>query len=123
MAYGTHFLRMLVLGLLLPATVSGLAAPKKVQAPGGALAYHRASGSFGYAVNAANPRTAKIEALAQCGNPKCEVVANLRNDCGAIANGPKKFSVSRGATREEAQAKAQRLCGEGCSIVGWACSR
>ncbi len=99
------------------------AAPKKVQAPGGALAYHRDSGSFGFSVNAATPRIAKEQALAQCGHPKCEVVGSLRNDCGAIANGPKRFYVTRGVTRQEAETKALRLCGERCAIVGWACTR
>lgn len=111
----------LALGML--ASPPGLATPKKVQAPGAALAYHRDSGSFGFSVNAATPHLAKTAALAQCGNPKCEVVASLRNDCGAIANGPKRFFVTRGATRQEAEAKAMRLCGEKCAIVGWACTR
>lgn len=115
--------RVLALSLAMLFAVPCLAAPKKVQAPGSALAYHRDSGSFGFSVNAATPRIAKEQALAQCGHPKCEVVASLRNDCGVIANGPKRFYVTRGVTRQEAEAKALRLCGEHCKIVGWACTR
>jgi hypothetical protein len=100
-----------------------LADGKRTQPTNGALAYHRESGSFGFAVNAATPRTAKLEALGHCANPKCEIVANLRNDCGAVANGPKRYVTSRGATRAEAETKALRLCGERCVIAGWACTR
>ena len=89
----------------------------------GAIAYHRESGSFGYAVNAKDSRTARVDALKQCAHPKCEVVASLSKDCGAVANGPKKFVASRGATRQEAETKALRLCGERCEIAGWACPR
>jgi hypothetical protein len=97
------------------------AAPKNP--PTGALAYHRDSGSFGYAVNARDSRSARIAALKQCGHPKCEIVASLSKDCGAVANGPKKFVASRGATRQEAETRALRLCGDSCEVVGWACPR
>ena len=88
----------------------------------GALAYHRASGDFGYAVNAKTSRAAKLEALRQCGHPKCEVVASLRNSCGALASDPRRFIVAHGVTRQEAEAKALRQCGERCAIAGWACN-
>lgn len=88
----------------------------------GALAYHRASGNFGYAVNAKTSRAAKLEALRQCGHPQCEVVASLRNSCGALASGAKRFVVAHGVTRQEAQTKALRKCGERCEIAGWACN-
>ncbi len=101
-----------------------LAAERKQSGkPTGAIAYHRDSGSFGYAVNAKDSRTARIDALKQCGHPKCEVVASLSKDCGAVANGPKKFVASRGATRQEAETRALRQCGDRCEIVGWACPR
>jgi hypothetical protein len=103
--------------LLCPEAVS------KSPPPTGALAYHRDSGSFGYAVNAKDSRSARIAALKECGHPKCEVVANLSKDCGAVANGPSKFVASRGATRQEAETRALRLCGEKCEVVGWACPR
>jgi hypothetical protein len=101
----------------------GVAGAKKLPPPTGALAYHRDSGSFGYAVNAADSRSARIAALNQCGNPKCEVVMSLSKDCGAVANGPKRFVASRGATRQEAETRALRQCGDHCQIVGWACPR
>ncbi len=99
-----------------------VAAAKKVP-PTGALAYHRDSGSFGYAVNAPDSRSARIAALNQCGHPKCEVVVSLSKDCGAVANGPKRFVASRGATRQEAETRALRQCGDACLVVGWACPR
>lgn len=91
--------------------------------PTGAIAYHRDSGSFGFAVNAKDSRTARIDALKQCAHPKCEIVASLSKDCGAVANGPRKFVASRGATRQEAETRALRLCGAGCEVAGWACPR
>lgn len=102
---------------------SSAGAAKKVPPPTGALAYHRDSGSFGFAVNAADSRSARIAALNQCGHPKCEVVVSLTKDCGAVANGPKRFVASRGATRQEAETRSLRQCGDGCQIVGWACPR
>jgi hypothetical protein len=111
---------LLTISLWAPAVA--FAASKKA-APTGAIAYHRDSGSFGYAVNAKDSRSARITALNQCAHPKCEVVVSLSKDCGAVANGPKRFVASRGATRQEAETRAVRLCGERCEIVGWACPR
>src|SRR4051794_3151229 len=53
----------------------------------GAIAYHRDSASFGYAVNRNTAREAQVEALKQCGHANCEVVAKLRNNCGVVVNG------------------------------------
>ena len=113
----------IVLVLLVVLAAQSASAASKTAKPTGAIAYHRDSGSFGYAVNAKDSRAARIEALRQCAHPKCEVVASLAKDCGAVANGPKKFIASRGATRQEAETRALRLCGESCAIVGWACPR
>ena len=117
----------LMVAALLVATAAmppaSLAASKAAAKATGALAYHRDSGSFGFAVNAADSRAARVGALNQCAHPKCEVVVTLSKDCGAVANGPKKFVASRGATRQEAETRALRLCGERCAIVGWACPR
>ena len=99
------------------------AATKIARQAVGAIAYHRASGSYGWSVDQPTARRAKIEALKQCGDPRCEVVASLRNNCGAIANGPKKFIVGKGATRQEAQTKALKACSANCEIVVWACTR
>ena len=117
-----------VLFVLLLATLDALAASrpagvKTVRAYNGAIAYHRESASFGYAVNLNTSRDAQVEALKQCADARCEVVVRLRNDCGAVANGPKRFFVGKGATRPEAETKALRACGAGCEIAVWACSR
>ena len=123
MSQGPARLLSISLFLALFAPLISAATSKPPPQSTGALAYHRDSGSFGFSINAATARIAKTDALALCGHPKCEVVANLRNSCGVIANGPKRFYVTRGATRQEAEAKVMRLCGERCEIVGWACTR
>jgi len=114
--------------VLLLATLDAPAASRPVgvktmRVYNGAIAYHRASASFGYAVNLATAREAQVEALKQCADARCEIVARLRNDCGAVANGPKRFFTGKGATRPEAETKALRACGAGCEIAVWACSR
>lgn len=102
---------------------SRLAGAKTVRVYNGAIAYHRASASYGYAVNLTTARAAQVEALKQCADASCEVVVRLRNDCGAVANGPRRFTVGKGATRQEAETKALRACGTGCDIAVWACTR
>jgi hypothetical protein len=89
----------------------------------GAIAYHRDSSSYGYAIDRNTAREAQIEALRQCRHPECEVVVRLRNNCGAVANGPQRFFTGTGATREEAQTKAMRACGATCELAAWACTR
>jgi hypothetical protein len=90
----------------------------------GAIALQRETGQLGYAYNAATSRAAKIEALNQCGHPRCEVVANFRNACGALARGPKKYFPATGATRPEAETKALRLCAaRECEVTAWACTK
>jgi len=102
---------------------SRLAGAKTVRVYNGAIAYHRASASYGYAVNLPTARAAQLEALKQCADASCEVVVRLRNDCGAVANGPRRFTVGKGVTRQEAETKALRACGSGCEIAVWACTR
>ena len=90
----------------------------------GAIALQRETGQLGYAYNGATSRAAKIEALNQCGHPRCEVVANFRNACGALARGPKKYFPATGATRQEAETKALRLCAANeCTVAAWACTK
>lgn len=89
----------------------------------GAIAYHRDSSGYGFSVDQRTARAAQVEALRQCGHQRCEVVVRLRNSCGAVANGPKKFAAGKGAARQEAETKALRSCGAGCEIVVWACTR
>jgi len=125
----TKALAALLLALfLVPQAHESLAASrpagaKTVRVYNGAIAYHRASASYGYAVNLTTARAAQLEALKQCANASCEVVVRLRNDCGAVANGPQRFTVGKGATRQEAETKALRTCGPGCEIAVWACTR
>jgi serine/threonine-protein kinase len=90
----------------------------------GAIALQRETGQLGYAYNAATSRAAKIEALNQCAHPRCEVVASFSNACGALARGPKKYFSATGATRQEAEAKALRLCSaKDCELAAWACTK
>ena len=90
----------------------------------GAIALQRETGQLGYAYNSATSRAAKMEALNQCADPRCEVVANFSNACGAVARGPKKHFPATGATRQEAEAKALRLCAaKDCEVAAWACTK
>lgn len=90
----------------------------------GAIALQRETGQLGYAYNAATSRAAKIEALKQCEHARCEVVAAFSNACGALARGSKKYFPATGATRQEAETKALRLCAAGeCEVKAWACTK
>jgi serine/threonine-protein kinase len=106
-------------------------APARVMAKKGAygaIALQRETGQVGYAYNAATSRAAKMEALNQCTDPRCEVVVNFRNACGALARqaarGPKSYFPATGAVRQEAETKALRLCAaRECEILAWACTK
>lgn len=90
----------------------------------GAIALQRETGSLGYAYAATTSRAARIEALNQCAHPRCEVVASFSNACGALVRGPKKYFPATGATRQEAETKALRLCAAGeCEVKAWACTK
>ena len=90
----------------------------------GAIAYHRASQSWGVSYDKTQAREAAVEALRQCGHPQCEVVHRFKNGCAALADGAKKAVAASGATRNEAEAKAVRLCGATeCRALAWACTR
>lgn len=90
----------------------------------GAIALQRETGQLGYAYNSVTSRAAKIEALNQCAHPRCEVVAAFSNACGALARGPKKYFPATGATRQEAETKALRLCAaRECEVAAWACTK
>jgi serine/threonine-protein kinase len=124
------FLRAKLLHLALIATFACLAqsalATKVVVKKGvfGAIALQRETGQLGYAYNSATSRAAKVEALKQCAHPRCEVVASFSNACGAVARGPKKYFPATGATRQEAETKAQRLCAaKECEVAAWACTK
>jgi len=89
----------------------------------GAIAYHSASGSVGWATDRKSSRDAKVEALRQCSHEKCEVVAEVNRGCAALARETKKHSAQKGASRQEAEAKALRHCGDKCEIAAWTCTR
>ena len=94
----------------------------------GAIAYYRASQSWGVGYNFARARDANVEALKQCGHGKCEVVQKFRNGCAALADGPKIHAAASGATRDEAEAKTLRRCAvlnkqASCNLVAWACTK
>ena len=89
----------------------------------GAIAYHRASQSWGVSYDLARARDASVEALKQCGHRQCEVIHKFRNGCAALADGPKAAAAVSGATRDEAETKALKRCGAGCKVLAWACTR
>jgi hypothetical protein len=89
----------------------------------GAIAYHRASQSWGLSFDKAKARDASVEALKQCGHRECEVIHKFKNGCAALADGPKAAAASSGATRDEAETKALKRCGAGCKPIAWACTR
>ncbi len=96
---------------------------KKTAPNYGAIAFHQDSGSNGFSFNHHTAREANVEALKQCGHGNCEVILNVRNACGALASSRKDFASSIGATRAEAETKALKKCGPGCSPVTWTCTR
>ncbi len=89
----------------------------------GAIAYHRASQSWGVSYDTARARDASVEALRQCAHRNCEVVHKFKNGCAALADGPKAAAAASGATRDEAETKALKRCGTACRPVAWACTR
>jgi hypothetical protein len=89
----------------------------------GAIAYHRASQSWGVSYDLARARDASVAALKQCGHPQCEVVHSFKNGCAALADGAKAAYAASGATRDEAETKALKRCGAGCKPLAWACTR
>jgi serine/threonine-protein kinase len=121
--------RATLLGLVLAAAFAFIAQPalaKVVVKKGvyGAIALQRETGQLGYAYNSATSRAAKIEALNQCADARCEIVAAFSNACGALARGPKKHFPATGATRQEAETKALRLCAaRECVVAAWACTK
>jgi len=88
-----------------------------------AIAYHAESGAVGWATDRKTSREAKLEALRQCSHPRCEVVGEASRGCLALARIARKHVVQKGVTREEAEAKALRRCGDGCQIAAWTCTR
>jgi hypothetical protein len=121
-----HHVALLVAALLAALTaVLPVHAAKQSATPNrfGAIAYHRASQSWGVSYDATRARDASVTALKQCGHRECEVVHKFKNGCAALAEGPKAHAAVSGATRDEAETKALKRCGTGCKPVAWACTR
>ena len=119
-------------GLLIAALLLAVPAEAAKQSPipnrFGAIAYHRATQSWGVSYDMPRARYASVEALKQCGNRECEVVHKYKNGCAALADGPKALAPSSGATRAEAETKALKRCsalnkGASCNLIAWACTR
>ena len=96
----------------------------------GAIAYHRASQSWGVSYDKDRARDASVEALKQCGHQRCEVIHKFKNGCAALVDGPKEKAAitASGATRDEAETKALKRCsspnqGASCNVIAWACTR
>ena len=119
-------------GLLIAALLLAVPAEAAKQSPipnrFGAIAYHRATQSWGVSYDMPRARDASVEALKQCGHRECEVVHKYKNGCAALADGPKALAPSSGATRAEAETKALKRCsalnkGASCNLIAWACTR
>ena len=89
----------------------------------GAIAFHRASQSWGLSYDTARARDAEVEALKQCGQRECLVIHKFKNGCAALVSGPKSFAAASGATRDEAETKALKRCGADCTPLAWGCTR
>ena len=128
MGAGRHDVALLAAVLIaaqMAAPATHAATTKKSATPNrfGAIAYHRASQSWGVSYDAVRARDASVTALQQCGKRECEVVHKFKNGCAALADGPKAPAAASGATRDEAETKAVKRCGAGCKTLAWACTR
>ena len=87
----------------------------------GAIAYDSKTGAFGYAVDLKTKRDAETAAFNQCGSG-CGMIKTFRDACGVIATAGKRVTYESGASREIAEAKALKKCGDGCAVKVWACT-
>lgn len=113
----------LALAVFLAAFAAEAAKQSAVPNRFGAIAYHRASQSWGMSYDAARARDADVAALKQCGNRECVVIHKFKNGCAALVEGPKAAVTASGATRDEAETKALQRCGAGCKPIAWGCTR
>ena len=113
----------LLLAVSLAAPAAAAAKDKKKSGAHGAIAINRDSKAVGYAYDFKTAQDAKREALAQCGEKKCEVVVSFRGGCAAVARSGKRLATSTGVTRDEAETKATRKCGKDCAVLAWACTK
>jgi uncharacterized protein DUF4189 len=87
----------------------------------GAIAYDSKTGAYGFAVDVKTKREAESGAFAKCGS-NCDLIKTFRDACGVVATGGKRVTWETGASREIAETKAMKKCGDGCSIKVWACT-
>src|SRR5262249_51916129 len=114
---------LLLLAALVAAPAMARDQVKPTNSPHAAIAYHAESGAVGWATDRKTDRDAKVEALRQCGHERCEVVSAVSRGCAALARDAKKHSVEKGVSRQEAETRALRRCGERCEIAAWTCTR
>jgi uncharacterized protein DUF4189 len=87
----------------------------------GAIAYDSKSGAYGFAVDVKTKREAESGAFAKCGS-NCDLIKTFRDSCGVVAVGGKRVTWETGASREIAETKALKKCGDGCAVKVWACT-
>jgi Domain of unknown function (DUF4189) len=90
----------------------------------GAIAYHRATGAYGYSYDYPTPRDAGVAAINGCGDPQCVVALAFKSGCGVLVDGPSGPVVAEGVNAREAEVKARGRCTDPqCHVVAWACTR
>jgi hypothetical protein len=118
-----HVPVLFLLGVMSALPAAAREEKRSTAANHGAIAYHAPSRNVGWASDRRTRREAQVEALRQCGQPQCEVVASLKGGCAALARNELRHFSQRGANRAEAEAKALHRCGARCEIVAWVCTR
>ena len=87
----------------------------------GAIAYNSKLGTYGYAVDRKTKRDAESDAFTACGSG-CDLIKTFRDACGVVAAGGKKVTWETGASRQIAETKALKKCGDACAVKVWACT-
>ena len=111
----------LVLLALLIVALDAAAARNGKRQLWGAIAYDSKAGTYGYAIDRKTKRDAESDAFANCA-PHCDMIKTFRDSCGAIAVGGKRVAWETGASRQIAEMKALKKCGDGCATKVWACT-
>jgi hypothetical protein len=111
----------LVLLALLIVALDAFAARRGNRQLWGAIAYNSKLGTYGYAIDRKTKRDAESDAFTTCGSG-CDFIKTFRDACGVVAAGGKKVTWETGASREIAETKALRKCGEVCTVKVWACT-
>jgi len=111
----------LVLLALLIAALDAAAARYGKRQLWGAIAYSTTTGAYGFAVDVKTKREAESGAFAKCGS-NCDLIKTFRDACGVVAVGGKRVTYESGASREIAETKALKKCGDACTVKVWACT-